>query len=72
MEDLEIETAIAPPSADDMEAITAVARDYVEGYFNGDETRMRRCLHPELVSGRSGMTRRAGTGSSVVPRTRRR
>jgi Putative lumazine-binding len=49
MEDLEIETAVAPPSADDTEAITAVARDYVEGYFDGDESRMRRCLHPELV-----------------------
>jgi Putative lumazine-binding len=49
MGDLQIETAIAPPSADDVEAITAVARDYVEGYFDGDEARMRRCLHPELV-----------------------
>jgi hypothetical protein len=34
---------------DDAEAITAVARDYVEGYFDGDADRMRRCLHPELV-----------------------
>jgi hypothetical protein len=49
MGDLQVETAIAPPSADDTEAITAVARDYVEGYFDGDEARMRRCLHPELV-----------------------
>jgi hypothetical protein len=49
MGDLQVETAVAPPSADDVEAITAVARDYVEGYFDGDEARMRRCLHPELV-----------------------
>jgi len=49
MEKLEIETAIAPRSADDVEAITAVARDYIEGYFDGDEARMRRCLHRELV-----------------------
>ena len=49
MGDLKIETAVAPASADDVEAITAVARDYVEGYFDGDESRMRRCLHPELV-----------------------
>ena len=49
MGDLEVDTAIARSSADDLEAITAVARDYVEGYFDGDETRMRRCLHPELV-----------------------
>ena len=40
---------IEPPSREDLEAITAVARDYVEGWFDGDEARMRRCLHPELV-----------------------
>jgi len=40
---------IEPPSTDDLEAITAVTRDYVEGWFDGDEARMRRCLHPELV-----------------------
>ena len=40
---------VDPPSPEDLEAITAVARDYVEGWFDGDEARMRRCLHPELV-----------------------
>jgi hypothetical protein len=40
---------IDPPSPEDVEAITAVARDYAEGWFDGDEARMRRCLHPELV-----------------------
>jgi hypothetical protein len=49
MTKLEVEAATAPPSADDIEAIKATARDYVEGYFDGDESRMRRCLHPELV-----------------------
>jgi hypothetical protein len=44
-----IEGDIGPPSVEDLEAITAVARDYVEGWFDGDEARMRRCLHPELV-----------------------
>ena len=38
-----------PSPPEDLEAITAVARDYVEGWFDGDEARMRRCLHPELV-----------------------
>lgn len=38
-----------PPSPEDLEAITAVARDYAEGWFDGDDARMRRCLHPELV-----------------------
>jgi len=71
MEDVEIETAIAPPSAYDIEAITAVARDYIEGYFDGDESRMRRSLHPDLVKRRSGTTR-TESGGSVVPLTQRR
>ena len=44
-----IQGNIEPPSPEDLEAITAVARDYAEGWFDGDEARMRRCLHPELV-----------------------
>ena len=40
---------IDPPSPEDVGAITAVARDYIEGWLDGDEARMRRCLHPELV-----------------------
>lgn len=47
--DLQDQTLVAPASADDIEAITAAARDYIEGYFDGDPKRMRRCLHPELV-----------------------
>lgn len=34
---------------EDLEAITAVGRDYIEGWLDGDEERMRHCLHPELV-----------------------
>jgi len=44
-----IQGDIEPPSSEDLEAITAVAHDYVEGWFDGDEARMLRCLHPELV-----------------------
>ena len=44
-----IQGSLGPSSPEDLEAITAVARDYVEGWFDGDEARMRRCLHPELV-----------------------
>ena len=40
---------IDPPSPDDVMAITATARDYIEGWLDGDEARMRRCLHPDLV-----------------------
>jgi Putative lumazine-binding len=49
MGNLATETSVAPPSEKDLESITAVARDYIEGYFDGDESRMRGCLHPELV-----------------------
>ncbi|MCW2573270.1 MAG: hypothetical protein JWO88_3328 [Frankiales bacterium] len=31
------------------EAIVATARDYYEGWFDGDGARMERALHPELV-----------------------
>ena len=44
-----IQGSIEPPSPEDIGAITAVARDYVEGWFDGDDARMRRCLHPDLV-----------------------
>jgi len=39
------------PSAtpEDIQAITEVSRDYVEGWFTADEERVRRCLHPQLV-----------------------
>jgi hypothetical protein len=49
MGNLELAAEVGPESAADAEAITAVARDYIEGYFDGDEARMRRCLHPDLV-----------------------
>lgn len=40
---------VGAASPEDLEAITAVARDYIEGWLDGDEARMRHCLHPELV-----------------------
>ncbi len=44
-----LQDANEQPARDDREAIAAVARDYIEGWLDGDEGRMRRCLHPELV-----------------------
>ncbi len=35
--------------AADEEAILATVSDYVEGWFDGDATRMQRALHPELM-----------------------
>ena len=38
----------------DAAAIAATARDYFEGWFDGDEARMERALHPDLVKRRAG------------------
>ena len=35
--------------AEDQDAIRSAVLDYVEGWFDGDASRMRRALHPELV-----------------------
>jgi Putative lumazine-binding len=35
--------------AADEEAILATVSDYVEGWFDGDASRMERALHPELM-----------------------
>jgi len=37
------------PAPEDLDGITATARDYIEGWLDGDPERMRRCLHPDLV-----------------------
>jgi len=34
---------------DEEAAVRAAVADYVEGWFDGDATRMERALHPELV-----------------------
>lgn len=36
-------------SAEDREKILGSARDYIEGWLDGDAERMARCLHPALV-----------------------
>lgn len=36
-------------SAEDKEAITKAALDYIEGWYEGNAERMERALHPELV-----------------------
>jgi hypothetical protein len=35
--------------ADDEDAVRSVVLDYVQGWFEGDQDRMQRALHPELV-----------------------
>ena len=41
--------SVAPATKEDIRAIIEVARDYAEGWFTADATRMERALHPELV-----------------------
>lgn len=36
-------------SATDLGAIEQTARDYIEGFYAGDASRMERALHPELA-----------------------
>ena len=45
-------------SSDTREAITKVALDYGEGWYEGDADRMARALHPELAKRMISQTRR--------------
>ena len=48
-------TEVTPAHAEsDAAAIVATARDYFEGWFDGDEARMERALHPDLVKRQAG------------------
>jgi hypothetical protein len=48
-QDVDVGLVAPTPAPGDIQAITEVARDYIEGWFDGDEERMRRCLHPNLI-----------------------
>lgn len=37
------------PRQEDFDAIWQATLDYIEGWYNADAERMRRCLHPDLV-----------------------
>ena len=39
----------SPPAPSDVAEIEAIARDYVEGWYDGNVERMDRALHAELV-----------------------
>ena len=41
--------SVSPVTPEDIQAITGVARDYIEGWFTADADRMRGALLPELV-----------------------
>ena len=41
----------------DEDAVRAAVRDYIEGWFDGDATRIEQALHPELVKRCRGIER---------------
>ena len=51
-------------SAGDTAAVRATALDYVEGWYEGNPTRMARALHPELV--KRIVVSDTATGKSVL------
>lgn len=40
---------VPPATSEDIQAISEIARDYIEGWFTADPERMRRAVLPELV-----------------------
>jgi ketosteroid isomerase-like protein len=51
-----VETMNATERTSEEVAVVAAARDYFEGWFDGDVKRMDRALHPDLVKRRAGET----------------
>ena len=49
-----METVESPTTSSDAAAVVAAALDYFEGWFDGDEARMERALHPNFVKRRAG------------------
>jgi ketosteroid isomerase-like protein len=58
-------------TGDDRALIRQAARDYFEGWFDGDAERMDRALHPNLVKRRAGEQLGATTKEQMVEATRR-
>jgi hypothetical protein len=49
-----MEAVESPTTSSDAAAVVAAAFDYFEGWFDGDEARMERALHPNFVKRRAG------------------
>jgi len=49
-----MEAVESPTTSSDAAAVVAAALDYFEGWFDGDEARMERALHPNFVKRRAG------------------
>ena len=55
-------------TATEQELITQAARDYFEGWFDGDVERMDRALHPDLVKRSIGTEQGATLGITTKQR----
>jgi hypothetical protein len=55
----------------DAAAVVATALDYFEGWFDGDEARMERALHPNLLKRRAGEELGITTKERMLELTRR-
>ena len=65
-----MEAAKSPEVSADAAAVVATALDYFEGWFDGDEARMARALHPNLVKRRAGEELGATTKERMLELTR--
>ena len=66
-----MEAAKSPAPSGDHEAVVAAALDYFEGWFDGDEARMERALHPNLVKRRARDELGITTNERMLELTRR-
>ena len=66
-----MEAAKSPEVGADVAAVVATALDYFEGWFDGDEGRMERALHPNLVKRRAGEELGITTKERMLELTRR-
>ena len=53
-------------SKEDIDAITAAAMDYIEGYVTGDAERHSRAYHPECLKRRLGRDEETGVYELIV------
>jgi hypothetical protein len=66
-----MEATKSPEVSADVAAVVATALDYFEGWFDGDESRMERALHPNLVKRMAGEELGITTKERMLELTRR-
>ena len=63
--------AVQSRTSGEVAAVVATAREYFEGWFDGDEARMERALHPNFVKRRAGEELGITTKERMLELTRR-